>query len=81
MKGVLNQPTLKGVKDVQKFLGLTNYYQQFIKDFTVIARPLHNMMEKDQKWDWTENQEKAFQELKEKFMKELVLAVPDLKKK
>jgi len=38
------------------------------------------MMEKDQKWDWTENQEKAFQELKEKFMKELVLAVPDLKK-
>ena len=27
VKDVLDQPTLKGVKDIQKFLGLTNYYQ------------------------------------------------------
>jgi len=26
MKGILDWPTLKGVKDIQKFLGLTNYY-------------------------------------------------------
>jgi len=26
VKGVLNWPTLKYVKDVQKFLGLVNYY-------------------------------------------------------
>ena len=37
----------KGVKDVQKFLGLTNYYHQFIKDFTAIARPLHDMVKKN----------------------------------
>ena len=69
IKGVLDWPTLKGVKDVQKFLGLINYYQQFIKDFTIIARPLHDMVKKNQKWDWTENQEKAFQDLKDKFTK------------
>ena len=39
------------------------------------------MVKKDQKWDWTEKQEKAFRELKEKFTKELVLAAPDLDKK
>jgi len=39
------------------------------------------MMKKDQKWDWTEKQERAFRELKERFTKELVLAVPDLDKK
>ena len=38
-------------------------------------------MKKDQKWDWTEKQEKAFKELKERFTKEPVLAVPDLDKK
>ena len=38
------------------------------------------MVKKDQKWDWTEKQEKAFRELKEQFTKELVLAVPDLDK-
>ena len=41
VKGVLDWPTLKGVKDVQKFLGLANYYYQFIKNFTGIARLLH----------------------------------------
>jgi len=30
---VLSWPELKNVKDVRKFLGLTNYYRRFIKDF------------------------------------------------
>ena len=41
MKEVLDWPTPKGVKDIQKFLGLANYYQQFTKDFISIARLLH----------------------------------------
>ena len=49
MKGVLDWPTPKCVKNIQKFLGLANYYRQFIQDFTFIARPLHNMVKKDQK--------------------------------
>ena len=40
MKEVLDQPTLKRVKDIQKFLKPTNYYQQFIKDFVFISRLL-----------------------------------------
>ena len=81
VKRVLDWPTPRGVKDVQKFLGLANYYCQFIKDFAVIARPLHNMVKKYQKWEWTERQEKVFRRLKERFTKELVLAAPDLDKK
>jgi len=38
-------------------------------------------MKKDQKWDWTEKQEKVFGGLKGRFTKEPVLAVPDLDKK
>ena len=49
MKEVLNWPTPKEVKNVQKFLGLANYYQWFIKYFAAMARPLHNMVKKDQK--------------------------------
>ena len=49
VKDVLNWPTSKGVKDTQKFLGLVNYYCQFIKDFAAIAKPLHNMVKKVQK--------------------------------
>ncbi len=39
------------------------------------------MVKKDQKWKWTERQEKAFGELKKRFTKELVLVAPDLDKK
>ena len=39
------------------------------------------MVKKDQKWKWTEKQKKVFRELKERFTKKLVLAVPDLGKK
>ena len=49
MKGVLNQLTPKRIKNVQKFLGLANYYQQFIKSFTSIARLLYDLVKKDQK--------------------------------
>ena len=81
VKVVLEWPTPKCVKDVQKFLELANYYRQFIEDFTSIARPLHDMVKKDKKWNWTEKQEKVFTELKERFTKEPVLTALDLDKR
>jgi len=51
VQGVIEWPVSKSVKDVQKFLGLANYYRQFVKDFTKIAKPLHEMMRKETKWN------------------------------
>ena len=51
MKGVLEWLILKCVKDVQKFLGLANYYCRFIEKFALVVRPLHDMVKKDKKWD------------------------------
>ena len=81
VKGVLEWLTPKCVKDMQKFLGLANYYRRFIKGFASIAGPLYDIVKKDKKWEWTEKQEKAFEELKRRFTEELVLAAPDLDKK
>ena len=71
-------PVPKSIKDVQKFLGLANYYRQFVKDFAKIAKPLHEMMRKETKWSWGERQQKAFEELKVRFTTEPVLVTPDL---
>ena len=49
VKGMLDWLIPKCVKDIQKFLGLVNYYCQFIQDFVSIARPLHDMVKKEQK--------------------------------
>ena len=51
MKEVLEWLILKCVKDVQKFLGLANYYCRFIEKFALVVRPLHDMVKKDKKWD------------------------------
>jgi len=49
VKGVLDWLTSKRVKDIQKFLGLINYYQQSIKNFVSIAGLLYNLIKKNQK--------------------------------
>jgi len=41
---VTKWPILQGVKDVEKFLGLANYYKRFVKDFAKIAKPLHQLV-------------------------------------
>ena len=51
VKRVLDWLTPQCVKDVQKFLRLANYYRRFIQGFASIARPLHNIVKKDQKWE------------------------------
>jgi len=51
VKGVLDWLTPKCVKDIQKFLGLANYYRQFIEGFALVARLLHDMVKKDKKWE------------------------------
>ena len=49
VEGVLSWLIPKNVKEVQKFLGLANYYRCFIKDFTRITAPLHLLVRKEEK--------------------------------
>jgi len=49
VEGVLNWPAPRNIKEVQKFLGLANYYRRFIKDFARITAPLHVLVRKEQK--------------------------------
>jgi len=73
IESVKKFPTPRKVKDIQSFLGLANFYRKFIKDFSKIARPLHDLTKKDQKFCWRKEQEKAFQELKDKLITAPVL--------
>jgi len=41
VEGVLKWPTPQCVRDVRKFLGLANYYRQFVKDFAKVALPMN----------------------------------------
>ncbi|KAJ5134995.1 retrovirus polyprotein [Penicillium bovifimosum] len=52
------------VRGIQSFLGFCNFYRRFIRNYSKISKPLHRLTRKDTPWDWDDNCEGAFQELK-----------------
>ncbi|GKD73704.1 putative reverse transcriptase domain-containing protein, partial [Tanacetum coccineum] len=56
-----NTPT-----EIRQFLGLAGYYRRFVKDFSKIAKSLTELTQKNKKYIWGEDQETAFQLLKQK---------------
>jgi len=80
VEGVLSWPVPKTVRDVRKFLGLANYYRQFVRNFAAIAKPLNMLTRKEEKWKWGEPQQKAFKQMKEIFITRPLLVTPDLDK-
>jgi len=68
------------VTEVRSFLGLAGYYRWFIPDFSKIAKPMTNLLQKDHKFIWTEECEAAFRTLRKLLTTAPVLAQPDIEK-
>lgn len=66
----------KTMRQVRAFLGLTGYYRHFIKCYTHLVAPLMDLLKKDN-FRWEENQQTAFDDLKEKLITTSVLAYPN----
>lgn len=74
-QAVLKFPVPKAVKNLQSFLGLTSYFRKFIPDYSIIAKPLSDLLKKDKKFEFKESQIAAFNRLKEILAKEPVLHI------
>jgi RNase H-like domain found in reverse transcriptase len=77
--GVAEWPVPSNKKEVQSFFGFTNFYCQFIKDFSHHACPLFNLTKNDidVKWCWTPREQSAFDSLKSAVTSTPILASPD----
>ena len=74
VEAILQAPTPRNVTELRSFLGMINYYGKFIPNLSSINHPLNNLLRAGQKWKWTKQCEKAFQEAKEKLSTAEVLA-------
>jgi len=74
IKAVKEWKTPTKIKEVESFLGFANFYRRFIQNFSYMAKPLNKLKGKKE-WTWTEEHQKAFEELKKKIMSQLVLSL------
>ncbi|KAL7842144.1 hypothetical protein SRHO_G00238330 [Serrasalmus rhombeus] len=65
VRAVKEAPNLKNVTELRSFLGMVNYYGKFLQDLSKVLAPLYKLLHNDTKWQWCEEQEKAFKEVKE----------------
>ncbi|GJS99104.1 putative reverse transcriptase domain-containing protein [Tanacetum coccineum] len=75
IEAVKNWKAPKTLTEVRSFLGLAGYYRRFIENFSKIAKPLTILTQKSKTFDWGEEQELAFQTLKDKLCNVPVLAL------
>ncbi|KAL6209567.1 hypothetical protein ACLB2K_020507 [Fragaria x ananassa] len=69
------RPTI--VTEIRSFLGLAGYNRRFVQDFSKIAAPLTGLTKKGVKFEWSDQCEQSFQELKNRLTSAPVLALPD----
>ncbi|GJW09883.1 putative reverse transcriptase domain-containing protein [Tanacetum coccineum] len=68
IEAVKNWASPTTLSEIHQFLGLAGYYRRFIEGFSKIAKPMTELTQKNQKFDWGEEQEEAFQLLKQKLL-------------
>jgi hypothetical protein len=68
------------VHQVRSFLGLAGYYRRFISNFSKIAKPITDLLKKEEKLIWNIERDEAFQTLKKLLSTSPMLAQPDIVK-
>ena len=73
IKAVKEAKRPENVSELRSFLGLVNYYHRFIDNLSSVAGPLHELLNKDTKWNWNSKREKSFQSIKDLICSDKVL--------
>jgi hypothetical protein len=71
-------PLPSSTSELKSFLGGINFYRKFIFQFSQIARPLHQMSNSANTFNWTNEATSNFQQLKKALCSAPVLRLPDL---
>ncbi|CAN6695215.1 unnamed protein product [Malus baccata var. baccata] len=74
---VRHLPSPTSVREVRSFLGHAGFYRRFIKDFSKISNPLCRLLQKDMPFQFDEECESAFKQLKEKLTSAPIIVPPD----
>lgn len=73
VEAIVNWLAPTTVKGVRAFLGFANFYRRFIKNFSAAVAPLQRLTQKNVSFTWGEMENRAFENLKNKFVSAPIL--------
>ena len=73
IEAIKNWTTPKSVHDIQVFLGLSNFYRRFIKDYSKRCIALTSLLKKDVPFIWSKQANDAFNEIKDAITRSPIL--------
>ena len=65
VRAILEMPEPTDVTTVRRLIGFVNYLQRFLPNLSEVCEPLRNLTHKDTSWRWTEEQQLAFDTMKQ----------------
>ncbi|GKA81206.1 putative reverse transcriptase domain-containing protein, partial [Tanacetum coccineum] len=77
IEAIKNWPAPTSPTEVRQFMGLAGYYRRFIEGFSLIAKPLTKLTQKNKKFEWGADEDEAFQKLKQDLCTAPILALPE----
>lgn len=81
VKCFANWPQPKTGKQIMRFLGAANFYRHFIRDFSIISKPLDKARSVKGQLEWNSEMSESFEKIKEEVLKHAVLTHPNMDKK
>ena len=74
VEDIIAWETPRNVKEISSFLGFVNFYYQFVNGFSKVTRLLTLLTHEGVMWEWTQQCQEAFEELKKRFTEAPMLA-------
>jgi hypothetical protein len=76
IEAVVNWERPTNVHEIRSFLGLAGYYRCFVEGFLKLSDPLTALTKKNARYEWTDECERNFQELKRRLVTAPILTLP-----
>ena len=77
LESIAKMPVSRNAKQIKQFLGLVGYYRKFVPHFSDIARPLTQLTQKNEGFNWSTECDKCFHMLKDYLQEAPILRYPD----
>ncbi|KAF1317042.1 reverse transcriptase, partial [Globisporangium splendens] len=78
VKAIDDWPIPQNVKQLRQWLGLANYLHKYTRNYAALVQPLTSLLKKDNEWEWSEQHQAAFAEVKKNLREAPITEAPVL---